>query len=298
MAEASVALVAVDWGTSNRRVFTLAADGSILDRRSDDHGILNCTDFRGEVAAIRAAAAGAPVLMAGMVGSNRGWVEVPYVLAPAGLSEIAAGIKWVEPGVGIVPGVAYHDGIAADVMRGEEVQIVGALALGLIGDGLAAHPGTHGKWVEIVDHHIARFRTVMTGDIFAALKAKSILSDLLAHEAGTGEAFVAGVDHGLAQTDLTAELFTVRARVLLSAARAEDAASYVSGLLIGSEVRTGLGRLRADIVPVIGTPELTERLAIALARASRTAQVVDGETVFIAGIRAIMAAATATGATA
>ena len=287
----TASLVAVDWGTSNRRVFTLAADGSVLDRQSDDHGILNCSDFRGEVAAIRATAGDVPVLMAGMVGSNRGWVEVPYVAAPAGLAEIAAGIKWVEPGVGIVPGVAYHEGLAADVMRGEEVQIVGALALGLIGDGLAAHPGTHGKWIEIVDAQIARFRTVMTGDIFAALKAKSILSDLLVHEAGTGDAFVAGVDHGLAQTDLTAELFTVRARVLLGAAVAADAASYVSGLLIGSEVRTGLGRLRADIVPLIGAPELTERFAVALARASRTAKIVDGEAAFIAGIRAIAGAA-------
>jgi len=285
------ALVAVDWGTSNRRVFTLDADGAVLERRTDDHGVLNCTDFRGEIATIRAAADGAPVLMAGMIGSNRGWVEVPYVPAPAGLAEIAAGVKWIEPGVGIVPGVAFQDGTAADVMRGEEVQIVGALALGLIGDGLAAHPGTHGKWIEVEDGRIARFRTVMTGDVFAALTAKSILSDLLAHEAGTGAAFVAGVDHGLAQTDLTAELFSVRARVLLGAAPAEDASSYVSGLLIGSEVRIGLGRLRADIVPLIGTPDLTERFAIALARAGRTARIIDGEAAFIAGIRAIAGAA-------
>lgn len=281
------ALIAVDWGTSNRRVFTLDADGGVLERRSDDLGVLNCKDFKGEVDAIRRAAGGAAVLMAGMVGSNRGWVEVPYVHAPAGLAEIAGGVQWIEPGVGIVPGVAWSDGPAADVMRGEEVQIAGALALGLIGDGLAAHPGTHGKWIEVEDGRIARFRTVMTGDVFAALTAKSILSDLLAHPAATGDAFVAGVDHGYNQTDLTAELFSVRARVLLGRARAEDASSYVSGLLIGSEVRIGLGRLRTDVVPVIGTPELTERLAIALGRAGRTARIVDGEAAFVAGIRAI-----------
>ena len=285
------ALIAVDWGTSNRRVFTLDADGTVLDRRADDHGILNCNDFRGEVAAIRKAAGDAPVLMAGMVGSNRGWVEVPYVHAPAGLAEIAAGIKWVEPGVGIVPGVAYRSGHAADVMRGEEVQVAGALALGKIGDGLVAHPGTHGKWIEVEHGRIARFRTVMTGDIFAALKAKSILSDLLATDAGAGPAFVAGVDHGLAETDLTAELFSTRARVLLGSAAAADASSYVSGLLIGSEVRIGLGRHRADVVPLIGTPELTDRFAVALGRAARTALIVDGEAAFIAGIRAIAGAA-------
>ena len=284
-------LVAVDWGTSNRRVFVLDAAGNIIRSSEDDHGILNCSDFPAEVAGIRADSGGLPILMAGMVGSNRGWVEVPYVHAPATLATLAAGVKWVEPGVGIVPGVSYLEGTAADVMRGEEVQLVGALALGAIGDGLVAHPGTHGKWVEIADSSILRFRTVMTGDVFAALKAKSILSDLLAHPAGTGEAFVAGVDHALENSDLTAELFSTRARVLLGAALAEDASSYISGLLIGSEVRTGLGRVRADNVPLIGEAVLTERFAIALARAGRTTTIVDGDAAFIAGIRAIAGAA-------
>jgi len=171
------------------------------------------------------------------------------------------------------------------------VQILGALALGLIGDGLVAHPGTHGKWIEIEDGAIARFRTVMTGDVFAALKAKSILSDLLQAEAGTGPAFVAGVDHGLAHTDLTAELFSVRARVLLGQAAKEDAASYVSGLLIGSEVRIGLGRRREPVIPLIGTAALTERFAVALDRAGRSATIVDGEDAFVAGMIAVMGAA-------
>ncbi|TRW16977.1 2-dehydro-3-deoxygalactonokinase [Glacieibacterium frigidum] len=281
--------VAVDWGTSNRRVFEIAG-GVVTATREDDQGILNCADFAGDVASIRAAAGGAPVLLAGMIGSNRGWVEVPYVAAPAGLSQIAAAVTWVQPGVGIVPGVSYSDNIAADVMRGEEVQVLGALALGEVGDGLLAHPGTHGKWIEVEDGRINRFRTVMTGDVFAALKAKSILSDLLQGEAGTGPAFVAGVDHGLAHGDLLAELFSVRARVLLGQAAKEDAASYVSGLLIGNEVSIGLGRRREPIVPVIGTAALSERFAVALDRAGRTARIVDGEDAFVAGMIAIMGA--------
>ena len=279
--------VAVDWGTSNRRIFEIAC-GKVVASREDDQGILNCRDFAAEVAAIREQANGAPVLLAGMIGSNRGWVEVPYVAAPAGLAEVAAAVTWVEPDVGIVPGVSYTDAIAADVMRGEEVQIIGALVLGQIGDGLVAHPGTHGKWIEIEDGRIARFRTVMTGDVFAALKAKSILSDLLEGEADTGAAFVRGVDHGLAHGDLTAELFTVRARVLLGQAARADAASYVSGLLIGNEVRIGLGRLREPVIPLIGTAALTARFAVALERAGRTGRVVDGEDAFVAGMIAIM----------
>lgn len=281
--------VAVDWGTSKRRIFEIAG-GAVRATREDDMGILNCADFAGEVAALHDAAGGAPLLLAGMIGSNRGWVEVPYVAAPAGLAQIAAAVTWVQPGVGIVPGVSYSEGNAADVMRGEEVQVLGALALGEVGDGLLAHPGTHGKWIEVEDGRIKRFRTVMTGDVFAALKAKSILSDLLQDEAGTGAAFVAGVDHGLAHGDLLAELFSVRARVLLGSGLKEDAASYVSGLLIGNEVSIGLGRRREPIIPVIGTAALAERFAVALDRAGRTARIIDGEDAFVAGMIAIMAA--------
>jgi len=280
------AFVAVDWGTTNRRAWRIDGASAVEDV-SDGQGILNVTDFAASVAELRARHAGLPVLMAGMIGSSRGWVEVPYIAAPAGPQAIAAAVLWVEDGAGIVPGIAYDDPPRADVMRGEEVQLIGAQSLGQIGDGLVCHPGTHTKWVEIDLGCIARFRTVMTGDLFAALAAKSILSDLLKSPAPIDDAFVEGVDAGLETTDLSAALFTARARVLLGHARAEAAASYVSGLLIGADVRAGLGRLRADVVPVIGAPDLTARFAVALARAGRQAVEHDGETAFVAGMRAI-----------
>ena len=283
------AFLAVDWGTTNRRCFTVAADGRVMSRTADDHGILNVPDFPAEIAALRAAAGATPILLAGMVGSTRGWIEVPYVTAPAGLGEIAAGIGRPQDGVVIVPGVLHGDAVRPDIMRGEEVQVIGALAMGLIGDGLACHPGTHTKWIEIEDARIARFRTVMTGDIFAALKATSILSDVLAHEPAADDVFLQGVDHGLENPDLTAELFGVRARVVTGQMSAADGASRISGLLIGTDVRTGLGRGRADVVPLIGDPALCARFALALERAGRETVIIDGEAAFVAGARAIMA---------
>lgn len=284
---ADAPFLAVDWGTSNRRGWRIEPHGSAVEVFSDAHGILNINNFPASVAALRREHAGLPVLMAGMIGSNRGWVEVPYVPAPAGLQGIASAVLWVEADVGIVPGVAYDEAPRADVMRGEEVQLLGALALGWVTDGLACHPGTHTKWVELDLGEIARFRTVMTGDMFAALAAKSILSDLLKHPAPVDASFIEGVDHGLEHGDLTAALFTARARVLLGQAEAVHAASYVSGLLIGADVRAGLGRLRADVVPVIGAPELTARFAAALVRAGRQPVEYSGETAFVAGMRAI-----------
>ena len=285
MSKIASAFVAVDWGTTNRRAWTVTG-GTATPLLADEQGILACTDFAAAVAELRARGDGLPLLMAGMIGSNRGWVEVPYVAAPAGLAEIAAAVTWVERGIGIVPGVSFVDGLRADIMRGEEVAMLGAN----LANGLVCHPGTHTKWVEMEDGAIARFRTVMTGDVFAALAHRSILSDLLAHPAPVDDAFTAGVDHALASTDLTAELFSTRARVILGRADAAHAASYVSGLLIGSDVRIGLGRLRADVVPVLGAPVLTARFAAALTLAGRTAVEHDGGTAFIAGMMAIAGA--------
>lgn len=285
MSKIASAFVAVDWGTTNRRAWTVTG-GTATPLLADEQGILACTDFAAAVAELRARGSGLPLLMAGMIGSNRGWVEVPYVAAPAGLAEIAAAVTWVERGIGIVPGVSFVDGLRADIMRGEEVAMLGAN----LANGLVCHPGTHTKWVEMEDGAIARFRTVMTGDVFAALAHRSILSDLLAHPAPVDDAFTAGVDHALASTDLTAELFSTRARVILGRADAAHAASYVSGLLIGSDVRIGLGRLRADVVPVLGAPVLTARFAAALTLAGRTAVEHDGGTAFIAGMMAIAGA--------
>ncbi|MFZ4688549.1 MAG: 2-dehydro-3-deoxygalactonokinase [Polymorphobacter sp.] len=281
--------IAVDWGTTNRRIFHIGADGSVTARVTDDRGVLTVRDFPAEVAALRAAAGETPLLLAGMIGSNRGWVEVPYVEAPAGLAEVAAGAVAVAAAVHIIPGVLLADPVRPDVMRGEEVQIIGALAMGAIADGLVCLPGTHTKWVEIETAQIIRFRTVMTGDLMAALKARSILSDLLDHDPACDTAFADGVDHSLESPDLTAELFGARARVLTGMMTPADAASRISGLLIGADVRTGLGRGRADVVPLIGAPALCERFALALRRAGRESIVIDGEAAFVAGARAIIA---------
>lgn len=283
--------VAVDWGTTNRRAWHVLPDGRVAEEAEDGLGILSVQPggFPHAVDELRANFGDLPMLMGGMIGSNRGWVEAPYVPCPAGLEELAQNIKWAEPGrIGIVPGVALNDGERVDVMRGEEVQILGAMAEGLLPrDGLLCHPGTHNKWIELRDGCIASFRTVMTGEMFNLLKKHSILSDLLAADAVPDAAFERGVDHGLENADLLSELFAVRARVLLGRAARDEAASYVSGLLIGSDLQVGLGRQRHDEVFVVGSPELTRLFAAALARAGRTATQLDGENAFIAGMRRI-----------
>ena len=282
--------VAVDWGSTHRRIFHIVAGGAVISRAADDRGLRTISDFPAEIARLRADTGGLPLLLAGTIGSNRGWIEVPYVAAPARLADVAAGVLRAGNGVFIVPGISVADPLRPDIMRGEEVQVLGALALGLIGDGLVCLPGTHSKWVEVSDGAIDSLRTVMTGDIFAALQSATILSDLLVNAPACDTAFALGVDHGLEANDLTAELFTTRARVLTMGMSRADAASRISGLLIGADVRTGLGHRRADVVPLIGAPGLCERFALALQRAGRESVTIDGDVAFVAGASAIMKA--------
>ena len=281
--------IAVDWGTTNRRAYLLGADGSNLAEMEDDQGILSVPPggFPAAVEEIRGRLGDRPMLMAGMVGSNRGWSEAPYVPCPVGIGELAENLLWVEPDrIALVPGVSLDESGRVDVMRGEEVQILGALADGLIGpDAIVCHPGTHNKWIRLDSGRITAFRTVMTGELFNLLREHSILADLLESEARPDEAFAAGVRHGLHHDDLTAELFSVRARVLLGKRSREEAACYTSGLLIGSDVRIGLRLSEEREIVAMGRPELTRLFAAALREAGREASEVDGEEAFLAGAR-------------
>ena len=279
--------IAVDWGTTNRRAYRIDGDGRCGEEFEDDRGILSMDgDFVGAVAEIRSRLGDRPVLLAGMIGSNRGWIEAPYVPCPAGVGELADALVWADERTAIVPGVC--DAARADVMRGEEVQLLGAIAEGWVPpDGLVCHPGTHNKWAEMAGGRIAAFRTIMTGELFSLLREHSVLSDLLAEPAEPGDAFDAGVREGL-NGNVQADLFSVRARVLLGKARREDAPSYASGLLIGGDVRIGLESAAASTqVMVMGRPELTRLYASAIAIAGRQPVELDGERCFLAGVRQI-----------
>ena len=283
--------IAADWGTTNRRAY-LMDGGKCVDEFEDAQGILSVPKggFGDAVAEIRERLGDRPLLLAGMVGSNRGWVEAPYVPCPAGILDLVANLVWPEASrTAIVPGLSFVDPDEADVMRGEEVQLLGAFAAGMVpADSLVCHPGTHNKWARLVGGRVTRFRTVMTGELFNLLREHSILADLLSGLAENDDAFARGVTRGLEEGCLTAELFKIRARVLLGQADAGDAASYGSGLLIGTDVRAGLQEGAEREIYVMGRPELTRLYAEGLRIAGKQCRQVDGEEAFLAGARKIV----------
>jgi 2-dehydro-3-deoxygalactonokinase len=282
--------IAVDWGTTNRRAYLIETGGQSSREFEDGKGILSVGrgEFEAAIAEIRERLGEWPMLLAGMVGSNRGWVEAPYVPCPASGEELARALVRVGDDVAIVPGVSLSNG-RSDVMRGEEVQLVGAIASGQVPrDCLVCHPGTHNKWVRVRHGRIESFRTVMTGELFSMLKKRSILSDLLARRVRTGSAFREGVARGLSGAGMTSELFQVRAGYLLGNIDPADGASRVSGLLIGEDVRVGLAENEGSRVVVMGRPELIALYAAALEVAGVESHSLDGEGAFIAGARNIV----------
>jgi len=282
--------IAVDWGSTNRRAYRLDGGGTCVDGFEDDRGILAMAGrgFERTIADIRVRLGEGPMLLAGMIGSNRGWYEAPYVDCPAGADALAKAILWIEPGrTGLVPGVCQRGG-RDDVMRGEEVQAIGAASARLVPhDALLCHPGTHSKWIALHGGEIRSFRTLMTGEIYSLLKTRSILADRLQGAVTDDGRFLAAVRAALDGAEPLAELFAIRASALLDR-DTQDAASVASGLLIGAELRVALADAVDRQVALVGAVDLCTLYAAALAEAGRQAHVIDGSHAFLAGIAALV----------
>ncbi|WP_420606610.1 2-dehydro-3-deoxygalactonokinase [Novosphingopyxis sp.] len=287
---ASGAYVAIDWGTTNRRAYLMGADGAVLDSVRTDRGVLAVAPgaFPLEVAAIREQMGQLPILAAGMIGSTRGWIDVPYVGAPAGADALATGaVAAPANDMWIIPGVAFTDGDRCDVMRGEEIQVIGAVQAGLAPpDAQFCQPGTHNKWIVCADGKILSFATALTGELFALLRDHGILAGMLNGPIADGPAFRKGVNRGARSCDLSVALFEVRAAVLLGEMKPEDAAAFASGVLIGSDVGAR-DDLAAAPVHLLGSGPLAELYESAIAICGGQTVRLDGNAAFAAGIHHI-----------
>jgi 2-dehydro-3-deoxygalactonokinase len=272
-------LIAVDWGTSNFRAFRLDAQGAIMARCSSPRGILQVGD--GKFAAALRAEIGAwlaegetHVLMCGMIGSRQGWVEAGYLACPVGLSGLAGAVMQVpfpEATVRLVPGVKGADAAGVpEVMRGEETAAMGMLD----GCGVVCFPGTHSKWIQLSDRTIVSFATWMTGEVYSALRRCTILERMMTSNAAIDHsAFRDGVARSADSAGLLHHLFGVRTLALMGQLKEEMSASYLSGLLIGHEVRAampGAGR-----VHLVGAATLCTLYAQAIEACGGTAHVED-----------------------
>jgi 2-dehydro-3-deoxygalactonokinase len=276
-------LVAIDWGTSSLRAARIAPDGRVREERSSPRGIL--TVAPGGFPAVLQETCGdwlagrdALCLVSGMAGSRQGWREAPYCPCPAGFAEVAGALAWIEPQrIALVPGLACeHDGVP-DVLRGEEVQVFGAMQLLDLQEGTFVLPGTHNKWVRVQGGRVQAFATFMSGEFYALLRQHSILARTLPAEDGPLDeaAFLQGVRQAQAAGSLLASAFSARALALFERLPAPALPSYLSGLVIGEELRARAPQ--GETLVLIGSPALTQRYALALRERGCTARTLGSE---------------------
>jgi 2-dehydro-3-deoxygalactonokinase len=290
-----------DWGTSRLRLFLCEGPGTILDS-VDGPGVAAVeVPFDGLFESImrpwEAQYGALTAVMCGMIGSSIGWVPAPYVNCPTDPEKIIDACIALRGGnVHIVPGARCQNRLrAADFMRGEETQILGALSLDSTlrrGQHLLCLPGTHTKWVLLEDGIIGEFLTALTGELFAALRDHSVLvpADGRTETMISGVAFEEGVKrfNDFPQTPILHRLFECRSRLLNGELGVRHATSFLSGLLIATDVGGAL-QVLADSqlkppVYLIGEPRLTQLYAAALQHRSYDAQQLDGAAASLAGL--------------
>jgi 2-dehydro-3-deoxygalactonokinase len=290
--------VGINWGSTNFRAFLIGADGTAIDGYSAPAGVV-ALDRDGMASMMDDLASRwpkkGPVYASGMIGSNVGWIEVPYAEAPAGCADLAAAAVATLIGnvaTHIVPGIACRRSFDGDpdILRGEEIELMGLVALRAV-DGCVALPGTHTKWSRLENGRVVDFFTSMSGEIFDRLTAKGLLSSVVADEAADGPAFLRGVSAGRARClSLGSSLFGARAQVVRGVLAKSDAASYIRGLLIGSEIADALAiypALRNGVIPLIGNRALCHLYASALQAVGVSSELIESRAACLRGFRAL-----------
>lgn len=266
------AWIAVDWGTSNLRAWAMGADGRVLAEASSVEGMGKLARDGFEPALLRLIgpwlSETPPVMACGMVGSRQGWCEAPYRTVPCTPLDMAAQVRAPSSDprlrVSIAPGLKQTQ--PADVMRGEETQIAGALRLIPGYDGVLCLPGTHSKWVHVSAGEIVSFQTFMTGEMFALLSEASVLRHGMQGGGWDDAAFDAAVTDALSHPErLGARLFSLRAEGLIAGLSPQAARARLSGLLIGTELAAARPYWLGQRVTLIGAEKLSTAYARALA---------------------------------
>lgn len=279
------ALICVDWGSSNFRAFLLDHSGNLLDTIDTNQGMLKLEQSSFEPVLLNlleewVAEEKIPILMAGMVGSAGGWRNIEYVACPIDIENLSANIIPIENAlnlkIAIIPGIETDKSSSTyDVARGEEVQVLGAMSMigkHYIGDSLFCLPGTHSKWITMKNKKITDFSTHITGELFAILTNHSMIAATKPNNNRLDETvFVQALKYVKKFGGLANYLFSARSNMLNGQLANADIDNYISGILIGNEVkemRQAMPSLKLDqnsnIVYLVGNDLLNKNYFTAL----------------------------------
>lgn len=255
----------IDWGSTNFRAWRFDGTTPREFRHIPDAGMRNAPpqgfarwlqDTLGDwLAQVD------QVVLSGMITSRNGWIESPYLPCPALLSDLPRhGVHHRLAGLDVhfLPGLS-QSAPQADVMRGEELQILGAMR----GEGceLVVLPGTHSKWVHLRDGQVLHFGTWMTGELFALLLDQSLAGRLASGDQIDPAGYALGL-RAAASGQVLGPIFAARAAVLLGQLRPDQVRGYLSGLLIGTEIAEARSTgFDAPHITLVAAPALADRYA-------------------------------------
>ncbi len=293
---ANASAIAIDWGSSTFRAFLVDETGAVLAQTSTEEGVMqvpegrfvdvlmnNCGNWLEEHGSL-------PVVMSGTIGSRNGWRETPYLPCPVSLKDLNHQSIPIENNLNldiqVMPGVCGNNMFGCnDVMRGEEVQIFGAMDTLNLENALVCLPGTHSKWCEFKNGKIVSLTTFMTGEMFALIRNSSAIGRLVEDSDFDEASFLLGVEASRSEAGLLNALFSIRADALLGDLACRSRASYLSGMLIGREILAVCKAMNAieDIV-LVGSEALIHKYSRALAMEGVQSLSVGGNHAFLTGI--------------
>lgn len=295
----TTSVVAVDWGTSHLRLWTLDSNGKANACHRSDRGMRTVerdefeSVLKSEMQTLQVPT-DTPVIMCGMVGSRQGWQEAPYKKMPCRIDAIAANavkIDGVSRDVRILPGIAHFNATKPDVMRSEETQLLGLYdMLGEDLSGLVCMPGSHAKWVRIENGLVIDFATSLSGELFAALSVSSVLQHSLKNASKKvdpqSDVYSRAVRNSLSDpaTVLT-RLFAARPHSLLNQMSDDDASAHISGTIVGQDIAGAIARFApVHATTLVGSGHLGDLYSQALQIAGLQSKIVDGDELAILGL--------------
>lgn len=283
--------IAVDWGTSNLRIWAIDGHGNPHEHRSSDKGMsgLRSEDFEPALLELISdflhADTVTPVWICGMAGAAEGWAEAGYLgtpcAPPTAQQAISANAQDPRISVRILPGIKQSG--PPDVMRGEEVQIAGFLSMRPDFNGVICLPGTHTKWVRIEAGQIIDFQTFMTGELFALLAGSSVLRHIVSADGWDEDAFA----KALASPEIpVAQLFSLRAEALIADLSPDAARARLSGHLIGAELSAARPYWENQKIIIVGEETVARLYRTALEQKNIAVEMASADALTLAGLKA------------
>ncbi len=296
MTTSNATYLAVDWGSTNFRLFGIDADNNVVLESHAPLGVFQIGQRNfAEVLAEHLTTLGPdamtlPIVMAGMIGSRSGWFDVPYVAAPSNIHTLSKSayhfdLPW-GPDAYIIPGMSFiDDTMRRDVMRGEEVQLFGLLAHTSKHYDVAILPGTHSKHVTFCGKRISSFTTYFTGEMYHLLSEhSSVRPPTLASTRFHQDAFMLGVKRAQ-EGSLLSDVFSARTAQLFADLPDEHIADFLSGILIGHELAHVPKNAQ---IAFIGGEKLCHRYRVAALSLSLQSDIHSGDQCFLEGMSSLL----------